>query len=193
MLVILARNWWTLMLRVVLAMLFGIAAFAWPGLTLGTLVLLFGAYALVDGAFAVAAALVGRTGGMPWWAMLVEGLIGIAVGVATVVWPGITALALLFIIAAWSVATGIFEIVAAIRLRREIQGEWALVPSGVLSVLFGIALAIFPGFGALALVWYIGGYAIAFGALLTALGLRVRAAIRSPSNSHHGMAGTSMA
>src|SRR2546423_1284819 len=95
MVFILARNWWMLTLRGVLAVLFGIAAFAWPGITLGALVLLYGAYALVDGVFAIAAALVGETGGLPWWAMLVEGLFGIAAGVLAFAWPGITALALL--------------------------------------------------------------------------------------------------
>jgi uncharacterized membrane protein HdeD (DUF308 family) len=174
MLVVLARNWWTLVLRGVLAILFGVMAFVWPGLTLGALVLLFGAYAFVDGAFAIAAALAGRTGGIPWWALLVEGLIGIGAGIATAVWPGITALTLLYVIAAWALATGVFEIVAAIRLRREIVGEWVLVLSGVLSILLGVGLALFPGTGALALVWYVGAYAIVFGVLLIALGLRLR-------------------
>src|SRR4051812_6662048 len=119
MLVELARYWWALVLRGVVAILFGVMAFAWPGLTLGALVLLFGAYAFVDGAFAIAAAIAGRTEGIPWWALLVEGLIGIAAGIATVAWPGITALALLYMIAGWAIATGVLEIVAAIRLRRE--------------------------------------------------------------------------
>src|SRR5512135_2913380 len=102
MVIVLARNWWALALRGLFAVLFGIMAFAWPGITLGALVLLFGAYALVDGVFASAAALVGRPRGMPWWAMLVEGLAGIAVGVLTFAWPGITALVLLYLIAAWA-------------------------------------------------------------------------------------------
>lgn len=174
MYVILARNWWALVLRGIVAILFGVMAFAWPGLTLEALVLLFGAYAFVDGAFAVAAALSGRTGGTPWWAMLLEGLIGIAAGIATVAWPGLTALALLYMIAGWAVATGVLQIVAAIRLRREIEGEWALILSGVLSVLLGVGLAIMPGAGALAVVWYIGAYAIVSGVLLIALGIRLR-------------------
>lgn len=193
MLVILARNWWTLALRGVLSILFGLAAFLWPGLTLGALVLLFGAYAFVDGAFAVAAALVGRTGGMPWWALLVEGLIGLAAGVATALWPGITALALLYMIAAWSAATGVFEMVAAIRLRREIRGEWALFLSGLLSVVFGLVLVMFPGAGALALAWYIGAYAVVFGVLLVVLGFRLRSAGRTPASHSVGMTGASPA
>jgi uncharacterized membrane protein HdeD (DUF308 family) len=156
------------------AVLFGVAAFAWPGITLGALVLLYGAYALVDGAFAVAAAMIGRTGGIPWWAMLAEGLIGIAIGAITFAWPGITALVLLYLISAWAVVTGVFEIVAAVRLRKEIRGEWLLALSGVLSIVFGLALVANPGAGALAVVWLIGAYAIFFGALLIALGVQLR-------------------
>jgi uncharacterized membrane protein HdeD (DUF308 family) len=145
-----------------------------PGITLTALVLLYGAFALVDGVFAVAAALFGRRRGMPWWAMLVEGLFGIAIGILTFAWPGITALALLYLIAAWAVITGVFEIAAAIRLRQEIQGEWLLALSGALSVLFGVVLVLYPGAGALAVVWLIGAYAIAFGVLLLVLGFRLR-------------------
>ena len=174
MVIVLARNWWALVLRGLFAVLFGIIALAWPGITLGALVLLYGAYALADGVFAIAAVMAGRTGGRPWWSLLVEGLVGIAVGIMTFAWPGITALVLLYLIAAWAVVTGIFEIVAAIRLREEIRGEWLLALSGILSVLFGLALVIWPGAGAVALVWVIGAYAIAFGALLIALGFRLR-------------------
>src|SRR4051794_30445724 len=115
MVMILARNWWALVLRGLFAVLFGIGAFAWPGITLGVLVLLYGAYSMADGVFAIAAAVIGRTDGMPWWALLVEGLFGIAVGVITFFWPGITALALLYLISAWAVVTGVLEIVAAVR------------------------------------------------------------------------------
>ena len=178
MVVVLARNWWALALRGVAAVLFGIMAFAWPGMTLGVLVLLYGAYALVDGVLAIIAAVAGRTSGMPWWALLLEGVLGITVGILTFAWPGITALVLLYLIAAWAVATGVFEVVAAIRLRREIRGEWLLALSGVISVLFGIALVINPVGGALAVVWLIGAYAIAFGVLLIALGFRLRGAAK---------------
>jgi len=174
MVVVLARNWWAIALRGLFAVFFGIAAFAWPGITLGVLVLLYGAYTLVDGVFNVAAALVGSPSGMPWWALLVQGLAGIAVGIMTFAWPGITALVLLFLIAAWAVVTGIFAIVAAIRLRKEIRGEWLLGLSGVLSVLFGFSLVINPGAGALAVVWLIGGYAFIFGILLMVLAFRLR-------------------
>ena len=145
-------------------MLFGITAFIMPGLTLAVLVLLYGVYALVDGVFAVVASVAGRTFGTPWWAMLIRGLLGIAVGIMTFVWPGITELALLYIIAAWAVVTGGFEIAAAIRLRKEIEGEWLLALSGVVSVLFGLALMVYPA-PVVAIVWLIGSYAILFGVL----------------------------
>jgi uncharacterized membrane protein HdeD (DUF308 family) len=177
--IILAGNWWALALRGLLAVLFGITAFVMPGLTLAALVLLYGAYALVDGVFAVVASLAGRTFGTPWWAMLIRGLLGIAIGIVTFVWPGITELALLYIIAAWAVVTGGFEIAAAIRLRKEIRGEWLLVLSGAISVLFGLALMVYPAAGALAIVWLLGSYAIIFGVLLLVLGLRLRSLSQS--------------
>ena len=181
MVTVLARNWWALVLRGLFAVLFGIIALAWPGITLGALVLLYGAYALADGVFAIASVMAGRTWGRPWWSLLVEGLVGIAVGIMTFAWPGLTALVLLYLIASWAFVTGIFEIVAAIRLREEIRGEWLLALSGILSVLFGVALVIWPGAGALALIWVIGAYAIAFGVLMIALGFRLRSWSRRES------------
>jgi len=181
MVIVLARNWWALVLRGLFAVLFGIIALVWPGITLGALVLLYGAYALADGVFAIASVMAGRTWGRPWWSLLVEGLVGIAVGIMTFAWPGITALVLLYLIAAWAFVTGIFEVVAAIRLREEIRGEWLLALSGILSVLFGVALVIWPGAGALALIWVIGAYAIAFGVLMIALGFRLRSWSRRES------------
>ena len=181
MVMVLARNWWALVLRGFFDVLFGIAAFVWPGITLAVLVLLYGAFALVDGSFAIAAVLVGRTRGMPSWALLVEGLAGIAVGAITLFWPGITQLALLFLIAAWAVVTGVFEIVAAVRLRKEIRGEWLLALSGVLSVAVGVALVVNPGAGLLAISWMIGTYAIIFGVLFIVLGFRLRSWLRRES------------
>jgi uncharacterized membrane protein HdeD (DUF308 family) len=181
MVMVLARNWWALVLRGFFDVLFGMTAFVWPGITLAVLVLLYGAFALVDGSFAIAAVLVGRTRGMPSWALLVEGLAGIAVGAITFFWPGITQLALLFLIAAWAVVTGVFEIVAAVRLRKEIRGEWLLALSGVLSVAVGVALVVNPGAGLLAISWMIGTYAIIFGVLFIVLGFRLRSWLRRES------------
>jgi uncharacterized membrane protein HdeD (DUF308 family) len=169
-----ARYWWLLVLRGVLAVLFGILAWLWPGLTLTALVILFGAYAFVDGLFAVGAALQRIGKQERWWAMLIEGLLGIAVGIVTFFWPGITALALVAIIGAWAVVTGVLEIVAAIQLRQEIDNEWLLGISGLLSVIFGVLVLVFPGAGALSLVWIIAAYAFAFGILFIALGFRMR-------------------
>jgi uncharacterized membrane protein HdeD (DUF308 family) len=174
MLTQLARNWWVLALRGAIAVLFGLAAFVWPGITLAALVLLFGAYTLVDGVFAVIAALTGRSGHERWWVLLLEGLVGIAVGVLTFIWPAITEFALLYLIAAWAVVTGVIEIIAAIRLREELEGEWLLILGGIASVLLGLILLARPGAGALAVIWMIGAYAIVFGVLLVILAFRLR-------------------
>ena len=175
MITTLARNWGVLALRGLCAIIFGILAFVWPGITLGALVLLYGAYALVDGILAIIAAVSKREGsGLPWWALLLQGLLGIAAGIVTFAWPGITALVLLFLIAAWAIVTGIFAIIAAIRLRKEIQGEFWLALSGVLSIVFGVLLFARPGAGALAVVWLIGSYAIIFGILLLFLAFRLK-------------------
>jgi len=170
----LARNWWLLAIRGVLSILFGIAAFVWPGLTLTVLVILFGAYAVVDGIFAIIAGISGRNQYERWWLLIIEGIAGIAVGVLTFVWPDITALVLLIFIAAWAIVTGIFEIAAAIRLRRYIEGEWLLALAGIASVIFGILLVLFPGAGALAVVWLIATYAVIFGILMIVLAFRLR-------------------
>lgn len=170
----LARNWWAVALRGLFAVLFGIAAFIWPGLTLLSLVWLFGIYAALDGIFSIVSAITNRQENDRWWLLLIEGIIGIAAGVVAFVWPGITAIALVYLIAAWAILTGIFEIVAAIRLRKEIEGEWLLALSGILSLIFGVALMIWPGAGALALVWVIAAYAIVFGVVLIILGFRMR-------------------
>ena len=170
---ILARNWWAVGLRGLIAILFGLAAFFWPGLTLFALVILFGAYALVDGLFAILAAVRAAEQHTRWWSLVVEGLVGIAVGLLTFFYPGVTAVALLYIIAAWAIVTGIFEIIAAIQLHQEITNEWLLGLSGLASVLFGIVAMVTPGAGALAIVWLIGVYAIVFGVLQLGLAYRL--------------------
>src|SRR3954470_22625763 len=120
------RHWWSLALRGVVAILFGFLAWIWPDLTVTTLVYLFGAYALVDGVFAIVEALAQRAPASQRGWLLIEGVVGIGAGIVTFVWPDITALALLYVIAAWAIVTGVFEVMAAIRLRREIEGEWFL-------------------------------------------------------------------
>jgi len=172
MLTTLAEYWWTLVLRGVAAVIFGILAYVWPGITFTVLVLFFGAYALWDGVFALIAAF--RTQAERRWPLVLEGLVGIVAGLLTFIWPGAATLALLIIIGAWALVTGIFEIVAAIRLREEIEGEWLLLVSGLLSVLFGIAIAIWPAAGLVAVTWLIGAYSIVFGILLIVLGFRLR-------------------
>jgi uncharacterized membrane protein HdeD (DUF308 family) len=174
MLSMLARNWWVLALRGVLAIIFGILAIIWPGLTLLVLITLFGAYALVDGIFAVIAGIASYGKNERWWAVLLEGIAGIVLGVLTFLWPGTTALVLVYFIAAWALLTGIFEIAAAIRLRKEIEGEWMMVLSGILSIIFGLFLIVAPGAGALGLIWVIGAYAIVWGILLLILAFRLR-------------------
>lgn len=170
----LTRNWWAVVLRGALAVLFGIMALIWPGLTVAVLVLLFGAYAIVEGGFNIFAAFQSRKTYQGWWALLLEGIVSVIAGVLAFVWPEITALALLYVIAFWAIVTGIFEIVAAFRLRQAIEGELWLGLSGVLSVLFGVIAVLFPGAGALAIVAMIAFYAIFFGMLLIALGWRLR-------------------
>jgi len=163
MLRILARNWWALALRGLAALGFGVMVFIWPGITLLALVTLFGAYALVDGILAILFAVRAAGRQQQWGAMLVEGVIGMLVAGLAFFWPGLTVLALLYLIATWSILTGIFEIAAAIRLRREITGEWLLALGGAASILFGLFLIVLPGAGALAVLWLIGGYAWVFG------------------------------
>jgi uncharacterized membrane protein HdeD (DUF308 family) len=170
---LLARAWWLILLRGIFAVLFGVLAFAWPGITLASLVLLFGAYAFVDGVFALIGAV--RGGGRePWWLLVLEGLVGIGIGALTIFAPGVTALALLFYIAIWAIATGVLEIAAAVAVRKEIEGEWLLILSGLASVAFGALLIARPGAGALAVLWLIGAYALAFGVLLVLASFKVR-------------------
>jgi uncharacterized membrane protein HdeD (DUF308 family) len=170
----LARYWWVLLIRGLAALLFGIAALVWPEITVEVLVLLAGAYLLVDGVFSAVAAFGERTRNERWWVALLEGLVGVVAGLLIFVWPGLTALLMLYMIAAWAILTGILEIVAAIRLRQEIEGEFFLILGGIASLVFGILAILFPGGGAVAVVWMIAIYAIVFGVLLTLLAFRVR-------------------
>ena len=168
-------HWWALALRGGIALLFGLAALLRPDIALEALILLFGAYALVDGVFAIVGVFGGTRGGTPRWLLLIEGIAGILAGLIAFVLPGLTALVLLYLIAAWAIITGIFEIASAIRLRREIRGEWALIIGGAFSVLFGVILVVVSPFaGLLSLIWLIGIYAMAFGILMLITAFQVR-------------------
>jgi len=171
---IFSRNWWVLLLRGLIAIAFGVLVWFQPEISLVALVLLFGAYVLADGILGIWTAIAGRKSHEHWWVLLLWGLVGVGVGILAFLVPGVTVLALLFYIAIWAIATGILEIVAAIRLRREITGEWLLILSGLVSVVFGILLMAQPAVGALALLWLIGTYAVIFGVLLVILAFRAR-------------------
>lgn len=167
------RNWWMFALRGLAAIIFGVLALKWPEQAVQALVLLFGAYALVDGTFAMFAGIAAYRYFERWWALLLEGLAGIGIGLLAFFWPNITALVLVYFIAAWALITGAFEIVTAIQLRRIITGEWAMVLSGILSIIFGILLFVFPGAGAVSVIWMIGIYAIIFGISEIIFGFRM--------------------
>jgi uncharacterized membrane protein HdeD (DUF308 family) len=169
----LAANWGAVLFRGFAGVAFGLITVTAPGLSLFALVTVFGAYAFVDGVLALVSALRRRGRTEPLWRLVLQGIAGIAVGVITLIWPGISAVALLYLIAAWAIVTGGFEIATAIRLRKQIEGEWLLILNGALSVILGVVLAAFPGPGALALVLWIGAYALVSGALLIALSIRL--------------------
>jgi uncharacterized membrane protein HdeD (DUF308 family) len=167
-------NWWLLALRGLVAVLFGVLAFVWPGATLITLVWLFGAFALVNGFLSLVLAAKAPKGYPRLGSLILGGLLGILAGLLTFVMPGITALGLLMLIAAWAIVTGIMEVVAAIRLRKIIANEWLLILAGIASVAFGVILFLQPAAGALALIWWIGAWALIFGILLIVLAFRMR-------------------
>jgi uncharacterized membrane protein HdeD (DUF308 family) len=170
----LARNWGWIVLRGIAAIMFGVLALVKPEIALTTLVLLFGAYALVDGCALVGAAIANRKGEQRWGALLVAGLIGIAVGIVTFFVPGLTAVALLAIIAAWAIVMGIAEVVAAIELRKVIDDEWLMIITGIVSVAFGVFLIARPAAGALAVVLWIGAFAALSGILQIGFALKLR-------------------
>jgi uncharacterized membrane protein HdeD (DUF308 family) len=165
----LAERWWVWLLRGIVAILFAVLAFTRPGITLTALVLLYGAYVLVDGAFTLAVGVMAKT-----WGLILSGVLGIIAGIVTFAYPHITALVLLYIIAFWAILTGVLEILAAVRFRKEFENEWLLGIGGALSVLIGIWMIVQPGAGALSVVWLIGIYALFFGILMVALALRFR-------------------
>jgi uncharacterized membrane protein HdeD (DUF308 family) len=170
----LSENWWLVVLRGILGILFGVLAFAWSQITWLTLIIMFGVYAIVDGIIAIVSGLSRARESSRWWVFLVEGLIGIGAGIVALVWPGVTSLVLIYMIASWAVITGILEIAAAIRLRNEISNEWVLGLGGLISIGLGVLLFFQPAAGGLAIIWTIAAYALIFGVLLVILGLRLR-------------------
>ena len=171
---ILGRGWWRLLLRGLAAIAFGVLAWVLPGVSLASLVLLFAVYCFADGALAIWTAIEGRELDESWWLLLLQGLLGVAVGIMTLGAPAITALALLFYIAAWAIGIGLLEIITAVRLRKQITGEWTLVLRGVILIGLGILLMANPGAGALAMISVIAVSAVAFGVLLVILSLEAR-------------------
>jgi uncharacterized membrane protein HdeD (DUF308 family) len=167
-------NWWMLALRGLVAIVFGVLAFVWPGITLLSLVFLFGAYALVNGVLSLIVAFKSAKGTGNKVTLIILGLLSIVAGLLTFFIPGITALGLVLLIAAWALVNGIFEIVAAIKLRKVITGEWLLILAGLLSIAFGILLFLMPGIGALALIFWIGAWAIVIGILQLILAFKIK-------------------
>ncbi len=172
---VIARNWWTLLLRGLIALAFGIFIFFQPDISLTVLILVFGIFIFADGILGVWTALAGRKSDEDWWVWLLWGLVGIGIGILAFLAPDITALALLFYIAIWAIATGVLQLVAAIRLRKEITGEWLLIIGGIASVLLGILLIAQPGVGILALLWLLAAYAVLFGLVMIFLAFKARA------------------
>ncbi|HTC86374.1 MAG TPA: HdeD family acid-resistance protein [Candidatus Acidoferrum sp.] len=189
MLHMLSRNWWLVAIRGVAAIVFGLLAFALPGLTLVTLVFLFGAFALVDGAAMLVAAIRGDPGTLGHrWLLVLIGAAGVTAGIVTWIDPTITALALLYAVATWAVIIGAIQIVAAVLLRRQLTGELWLLLGGVVSVIFGVALFVEPGSGLFAITWLVGAYAIVFGVTHLALALRLRGLhVQSPARTLTGV------
>ena len=182
----LAARWWLPLIRGIAAMLFGVMAIVWPSISTLALILLWGGFAVADGVFGLMLAANAGAEGRRWGWLLFEGLLGIGAGAVAFIWPGMTAFALLLVIAFRSVFAGVAQIVAAIELRRVIPGEWLLVLSGVLSLAFGVLMMIFPLAGILAVVTIIGIYAIAFGSLFISLGLRLH---HITTAQHHPVVG----
>jgi uncharacterized membrane protein HdeD (DUF308 family) len=175
------RVWWTVILRGVAALVFGVIVLAWPGLAFATLLVMFGAFCLADGVLGVWAALSG--GSDHRWLQLVWALVSIGAGLATLLVPGVTAVALLFYIGAWAVTSGVLQIVSAIQLRREIEGEWLLMLNGLLAVLFGLLLFARPGAGAMAIVTILGVFAIVSGVALILLGWRAKSFVQAATTA----------
>jgi uncharacterized membrane protein HdeD (DUF308 family) len=171
-LAVVPRHWWAVALRGAVAVIFGIMAFAWPGITLTVLVFLFGAFALIEGILAIVSAI--RRHGEQVWLLLLEGIVGILAGIAAFAWPDMTAMVLLFIVAVWAILNGVLAIIGGMMMRHVIDDEWGWILGGILSVILGVLLIAAPGAGALAVIWLIGAFAILFGISLFILSWRIK-------------------
>jgi uncharacterized membrane protein HdeD (DUF308 family) len=172
----LTRNWWLLLLRGLAAIAFAVMTWIWPGLTIAVFVLLFGAFAFADGVLGIWGAITGPKGDRNRWLLLLWGIVGLAAGALAILAPGLVAASFVFLIAGWAILTGVLQIVAAIRLREAIEGEWVLIVAGLASIAFGVILGLRPAAGAVALSWLVAGYAFLFGVLLIVLSLKVKGA-----------------
>ncbi|MGC1244172.1 MAG: DUF308 domain-containing protein [Chryseosolibacter sp.] len=170
----LTYNWWTLALRGGLGILLGLTAFFFPGITLSALIILFGAFTLLEGAFLLIAGVRSRKKHERWGILILHGVLSILVAIIAFAAPLATALALLYLIAAWALLSGLIEIAAAIKLRKQIQGEWALALEGVVTILFAVSLVILPGAGLVAMVWMSGAFWLASGIVLIILAIRLK-------------------
>ncbi len=181
----LGKEWGWIALRGALAVIFGILAVAWPIITVWTLSMVWGVFALADGLFAFSTGWRLHKKGVRWWPYMALGVIGVLAGLIAVIWPGITAFVLVFIIGFWAALGGISQIIAAIRLRKEIDGEWFLILSGLLGLIFGLLLLFRPLEGAVAIAWIVGFYAIFMGILVIMLALKIRNA-KNEHTTHSG-------
>jgi uncharacterized membrane protein HdeD (DUF308 family) len=177
----LTRNWWTWLIRGIAAVIFGILAWLWPGLTWITIAILFGAYALVDGILAIVATIRAAETHQRWWPFLIEGIIGILIAAIAFYDIRIVIAALYLTIAAWAFLTGIFEIAAAVQLRKHIANEIWLIIGGIASIAFGALMLFFPLIGALAIIWLIAAYAFVFGVIMIGFSLRLRGHAQTPT------------
>jgi uncharacterized membrane protein HdeD (DUF308 family) len=164
-----SEHWWVVLLRGILAILFGVLAYTWPGLTALVLVTLWGIYALIDGVFAIIAGIRGK-----WTSLVLLGILGIAAGIVALVWPGLTAVSLLWVLAIWIIVAGAMQVSAAIRLRKEVQGEWLWILSGLLMIALGLVFFTRPGAGILSVTWLIASLAIVWGILLVMLSFKLK-------------------
>ena len=171
---VMADNWWVALLRGIAAILFGLMALIWPGLTVYALLIVFGAYAVCDGVMAIIVGFQRKSDDDSWWSWALDGFLSIVIGLMALFWPEATALAFVIWMAAWAVVAGIFRIIAAIRLRKEIEGEWALGLSGLLMVIWGVLMALIPAAGLLSLAWLIGVFALLIGGVMVVLSFRLR-------------------